>query len=269
MRKKILALFLCALPFLGGFTAKIHVDKLTEGPAKEANTTLKVASYAKERFENHIEQLYTACHLPKNLRPEVFRNAMIGYLNLNLAQPLANRHILSIVDFDLPSTAKRLFVIDLANKKLLVNTFATHGRNTGDNMAKHFSNQAESFQSSLGFYVTGETYMGKHGYSLRLQGKDVSFNDNAYARSIVVHGADYATEAFAKLHGRLGRSQGCPALPPEVSKQVIDQIKGGSCLFLSASNPQYLTASQHLKIDNLLSQFENKPTSLSAKPTID
>jgi len=104
--------------------------------------------------------------------------------------------------------------------------------------------------------VTGGTYVGKHGYSLRLEGKEPSFNDNAYARSIVVHGADYVTEEFAKLHGRLGRSQGCPALPPNLSKQVIDRIKGGSCLFIFATNTQYITASKHLNLNNLLTQFQ-------------
>jgi hypothetical protein len=265
MRKTIVALFVCAMPFLGGFTSKITVSKsATPSTAKAVNSSEAVL-YAKEKFESHVDQLYKDCHLPKALRPEVFRKAMIGYLNLNQTQPLANRRILSIIDFDLPSTAKRLFVIDLDNKKLLVNTLSAHGRNSGDNQAKHFSNLAESFQSSLGFYVTGSTYMGKHGYSLRLEGKDGSFNDNAYARSIVVHGADYVTEEFARLHGRLGRSQGCPALPPNMSKQVIDQIKGGSCLFIFATNTQYLTTSKHLNLNSVLTQFQSEPAKLPAQ----
>ncbi len=265
MRKTIVALFVSVMPFLGGFTSKITVSKSAiRSTAKVVNSS-KAVLYAKKKFESQVDQLYRDCHLPDALRLKVFRKAMIGYLNLNQTQPLANRRILSIIDFDLPSTAKRLFVIDLESKKLIVNTLTAHGRNSGDNQASHFSNLAESFQSSLGFYVTGETYIGKHGYSLRLEGKDVSFNDNAYARSIVVHGADYVTEEFARLHGRLGRSQGCPALPPNMSKQVIDQIKGGSCLFIFASNTQYLTASKQLNLISVLTHFQAEPPKLPAQ----
>jgi hypothetical protein len=148
--------------------------------------------------------------------------------------------VLTVIDFSLPSTKKRLWVIDLKKKEVLMNTVVSHGRNSGLLMAKKFSNNPQSYQSSLGFYKTGETYLGKHGYSLRLDGLENGFNDQARNRAIVVHGADYAREEVAKMSGRLGRSLGCPAVPSELSKEVIDLIKNGSLLFIFGQDENYL-----------------------------
>lgn len=125
--------------------------------------------------------------------------------------------ILTVIDFSLPSTAKRMWIIDPEKGEILLNSVVSHGRNSGDLLAKSFSNQPESYMSSLGFYKTAETYSGKHGYSLRLDGLEKGFNDQARNRAIVIHGADYAREEFAKSAGRLGRSLGCPAIPSELS----------------------------------------------------
>ncbi|MDO8966206.1 murein L,D-transpeptidase catalytic domain family protein [Algoriphagus sp.] len=154
-----------------------------------------------------------------------------------------DKPLLTVIDFSLPSTEKRLWVIDVEKREILLNTVVAHGRNTGELMAKNFSNTPESFQSSLGFYKTAETYQGKHGYSLRLDGLEKGFNDQARARAIVIHGADYAREEFAKSTGRLGRSLGCPALPPELSAKVIDLIKEGSLLFIFGKDQNYLSQS--------------------------
>jgi hypothetical protein len=151
--------------------------------------------------------------------------------------------LLTVIDFTLPSTEKRLWVIDVERREILLNSVVAHGRNTGELMATNFSNIPESFQSSLGFYKTAETYQGKHGYSLRLDGLEKGFNDQARARAIVIHGADYAREEFAKTTGRLGRSLGCPALPPELSAKVIDLIKDGSLLFIYGNDNKYLSQS--------------------------
>jgi hypothetical protein len=152
-----------------------------------------------------------------------------------------NNLVLTIIDFSLPSTEKRLWVIDLKNKEVLLHTLVSHGRNSGLLMAEKFSNNPQSYQSSLGFYKTGETYQGKHGYSLRLDGLEKGFNDQARNRAIVVHGADYAREEVAKMSGRLGRSLGCPAVPSELSKEVIDLIKDGSLLFIFGQDENYLS----------------------------
>lgn len=149
--------------------------------------------------------------------------------------------ILTVIDFSLPSTEKRLWIIDLERKEILLNTVVAHGRNSGMLMAEKFSNQPESNQSSLGFYKTAESYSGKHGYSLRLDGLEKGVNDQARNRAIVIHGADYAREAVAKMSGRLGRSLGCPAVPTELSAQVIDLVKEGSLLFIYAEDSKYLS----------------------------
>jgi hypothetical protein len=118
------------------------------------------------------------------------------------------------------------------SKKVLFHDLVAHGRNSGDNFAGKFSNTPNSNMSSLGFYVTGDTYTGKHGLSLYLNGMDPDFNDKARERSIVIHGADYVSQNFIRKYGRLGRSFGCPALSMESYKSIIDTICQGSCLFI-------------------------------------
>jgi hypothetical protein len=139
-----------------------------------------------------------------------------------------------------------MWVIDMEEGKLLHHGVVSHGRNSGDLIAEHFSNVSSSYMSSLGFYLTGETYEGKHGYSLRLDGLEHGFNDKARERAIVIHGADYAREQFIKQTGRLGRSLGCPALPQEIAKEVIDLIKNRSLLFIFGKDANYLRKSRFL-----------------------
>lgn len=195
---------------------------------------------------NEVEILYNSLSESSSQLPskEVLELAMEGWEKLenDLKSP-----ILTVIDFSLPSTEKRLWVIDPAKGLILHHSVVAHGRNSGELLAKTFSNQPESFQSSLGFYKTAETYQGKHGYSLRLDGLEKGFNDQARNRAIVIHGADYAKEEFAKTTGRLGRSLGCPALPPELSAKVIDLIKDGSLLFIYGNDEAYLLQSYLLQ----------------------
>ncbi|SIT14546.1 murein L,D-transpeptidase catalytic domain family protein [Belliella pelovolcani] len=150
---------------------------------------------------------------------------------------------LTVIDFSLPSSEKRMWIIDVVSGLVLHYGYVSHGRNSGDLMAKRFSNVSSSYMSSLGFYLTAETYQGKHGYSLRLDGLEPGFNDKARERAIVIHGADYAKEEFIQTTGRLGRSLGCPALPSEEAKEVIDLIKENSLLFIYAKDARYLDES--------------------------
>ncbi len=145
--------------------------------------------------------------------------------------------VLTVIDYSLPSTQRRLWVLDLARRRLLHEELVAHGRASGDDVATRFSNEPGSHQSSLGLFVTGDTYLGRHGRSLRLQGLEPGVNDRAFDRAVVVHAASYVSEGFAARHGRLGRSQGCPALAPGVASRVIDTIRGGSAIF--AYHPQY------------------------------
>jgi hypothetical protein len=153
---------------------------------------------------------------------------------------------LTVIDYSRPSTAERLWVFDLSTRALLYHELVAHGQGSGDNFATKFSNTDESHQSSVGLFVTEDTYVGKNGYSLRLRGLDEGFNDHAYDRAIVMHGAPYVSPEFAKQQGRLGRSWGCPALRPAVARQVIDRVKQGGAVFAYAAQPDWLRASKYL-----------------------
>jgi hypothetical protein len=161
---------------------------------------------------------------------------MTGYRQLDV---IRKKNILTIIDYSKPSSEKRFYVIDLENKKLINNCLVAHGKNSGEEMATVFSNQPESLKSSLGFFLTAETYVGDNGYSLRLDGLEKGINDSARLRDIVIHGAGYVSQKFIDENGRLGRSWGCPALPLDVSKEIIDCISEGSCLFVNAADSLY------------------------------
>ena len=182
------------------------------------------------------------------MKQEVFFKALQGFENLKRAGKLnPDANLLSICDFSLSSNTKRLWIIDLNTKKVLFNSLVAHGMGTGDEFAKHFSNTDSSHQSSMGFYVTESTYNGSNGYSLRLLGMDKGYNDAALSRAIVMHGADYVSEAFAKQHKRIGRSWGCPAVPRELAADIIDTIKENTCLFIYYPDQNYLQSSEWLK----------------------
>jgi hypothetical protein len=189
---------------------------------------------------NSYSSIYDALDLQsKGLSREAFDLAIAGYNKLSAAGKIANNK-LSIVDFSQPSTKKRLYIIDLKENKLLFNTLVAHGKNSGELMATNFSNTAESNQSSLGFYITAEKYMGKHGLSMKLDGVEKT-NNKARERAIVMHAADYVNENFAKSRGFIGRSWGCPAVSPEVNEPIINAIGNGSCLFVYSPKADYLS----------------------------
>lgn len=180
-----------------------------------------------------VEAIYDHLSVNNFMLPQrkSFKKAMEGYFKLK-EKGIIQKDILTLVDYSLSSKENRLWVIDLKNNIILFQSLVSHGRNSGNEFAGKFSNKPESYKSSLGFYLTGETYYGKHGYSLRLDGLEKGINDNARARAIVVHGADYVSESFVKQNGRLGRSLGCLALSQGLTKEVIDAIKDKSCLFV-------------------------------------
>jgi hypothetical protein len=180
-----------------------------------------------------------------DLKFEIFEYALDGYLNLISQNKLDNSKYLTIIDMNMSSNSKRLFIINMHEKKIEYQSIVAHGRNSGDEFAKYFSNTINSHKSSIGFYKTAETYVGKHGLSLRLDGLEFS-NNNARKRAIVIHSADYASEIFIKKYGRLGRSFGCPALPKKDYKEIIQKIKAGSALFIYSSNQDYLDKSNFI-----------------------
>ena len=157
--------------------------------------------------------------------------------------------LLGVIDYSRPSTERRLWVFDLARQRLLFQEWVAHGRNTGANLAAHFSNDDGSYMSSLGAFTTQETYTGHNGYSLRLQGLEPGFNDRARDRAIVMHGAPYVSEAIIRSQGRLGRSLGCPAVRPAIAKQLIDTLRGGSFVFAYYPDQEWLHRSRLLTAD--------------------
>ena len=171
---------------------------------------------------------------------DLFFHALAGFQQIKNQNLLSAKDIITIIDFRLSANQKRLWVIDLKNKKLLFHSLTAHGRNSGDVFARHFSNTSNSNQSSLGFYVTGKTYIGKHGMSLKLHGVEPGINDKAEARAIVMHGADYVSESHIKKFGRLGRSFGCPAVPVELQESIIKTLANGTCLLIYYPDPHYL-----------------------------
>jgi len=177
--------------------------------------------------------------------PAVFGMALRAAANA-VARGDANPGTLTIIDFSRRSTEKRMWVYDLRSRSMLFDELVSHGRGSGQALATTFSNDAESNRSSLGLYRTGETYIGKHGYSLRLDGLEPGFNDHARDRGIVMHAADYVNAATARAQGYLGRSLGCPALRPEITKSVIDAVKGGGLLFAYYPDPTWLKTSKYL-----------------------
>lgn len=180
------------------------------------------------------------------LNRKVFEYAWKGYKRLLSTGQVSNSDVLSICDFSQSSRRKRLYVIDVDSKKILVNTYVAHGRNSGGEYATHFSNSPESHQSSLGFYVTRSTYFGGHGLALKIDGLERGINDRANERNIVVHGSKYIGDRFLKSNPFNGRSFGCPAIPASYTPKVINSIKDGSCLFIYHPTKYYLTRSRIL-----------------------
>jgi hypothetical protein len=196
---------------------------------------------------NH-KQLYTEMQLENIINYTAFEQALAGYHKVSTKC----NNIITLIDFTKPSTEERFYVLDIKQKKMLFSSHVSHGKNSGENYATSFSNQSGSYKSSLGFYLTGNTYYGKHGYSLILEGLEKGINDKAKERAIVIHGASYANPSAIVGKGRLGRSLGCPALPQTVSESIIKTIKDGSLLYIYANDKNYLDQSSFLSCDKSL-----------------
>jgi hypothetical protein len=206
-------------------------------PKLAANTVVKTVSKS--------EQIYTGLKSNNFSLPQLesFKYAYEGFVALK-EKGLVKKNILTLIDFSQSANSKRLWVIDMESQTVLFHTLVAHGRNTGEEFATNFSNVAESFKSSLGFYATAEVYQGKHGVSLRLDGLEKGINDNARNRAVVMHGADYVSEKFIQQNKRLGRSLGCPAVPVELSAEIIETIKDKSCLFIYHPTRNYVAKSK-------------------------
>lgn len=195
-------------------------------------------SLSVETVLEEIAELYTEMQLEDVVNYVAFSQALAGYKQIE-----SQKEIMTLIDFSKPSTEERLYVFDMNERKLLYSSHVSHGKNSGTNYAEHFSNEVGSYKSSLGFFLTGNTYMGRNGYSMVLNGLEEGVNDKAKERAIVVHGSAYSNPAVIARSGRLGRSLGCPALPLQLTKPIINTIKEGSVLFIYAENDDYVKRS--------------------------
>jgi len=213
-------------------------------PVKQASS--ENTGSATEFFENYITNIYQTAKLADfGMDSAVFEKAMTGFFNLKSANRLpADCSVITVVDLAKSSRSKRMWIVDLKKMQLVLNTWVSHGQGSGGDIPTSFSNDQDSYQSSLGFYITNNVYQGKHGASVRLNGMDEGFNDMAARRDIVVHAAPYVSQSSIDQLGRLGRSQGCPAVSPKVINQVINTIKGKTLLFINGNDQSY--ASKYL-----------------------
>ncbi len=245
MKKFIAVLSMsCLYVLLASFIELPAGNKTTTGAAAyDHDKTLRENTMADEEAAS----LYRRLGLEeKGLSAQAFNHAYKGYQVLLEKKLISKSDYLTICDFSQSSKQKRLYLIDLCNDEVLLNTWVAHGRNSGLDMATKFSNTPESLQSSLGFYVTKQPYQGAHGLSLKLEGVEPGFNDKAYKRAIVIHGADYIGEQRLKQSSFMGRSYGCPAVPQEKSAELINTIKNGTCLFIYYPAKHYLAGSKIL-----------------------
>ena len=240
-------LFLVLIFILSTF---LYFSNAQTGLSKERQLALKKA-------ELSIKELYSELNAAQyDLSFTAFRYAYIGYQTMKKQHRLNNKELFSIIDFTKDCNSKRFYTIDLEKMKIVYYTYVAHGKKSGERMATSFSDVVESNKSSIGFYITGSTYNGGNGYSLMLHGDEKGYNSNLAKRSVVVHAADYANEDYIARNGRMGRSLGCPALPENIYKQVIETIKEKTMIFAYYNDAKYLKTSKYL---NVLKLIEDEP----------
>jgi hypothetical protein len=238
MKNKLFPVFIIvSLALTSSFSAKARVTN--EITASTLSSIFTPATLS----EALSEVLYETLNLEEvGLNRNALDYAIAGYENLLNQGLITNTQYLSIVDFSQPLNSKRFYLLDVENQELVLHTYVMHGKNSGNEIAEHFSNKINSLQSSLGFYITKYTYTGSRGYSLRLAGLENKFNSNAEARGVVVHGSNFINEERA-ANGKIERSEGCPAIPQAQNKKLISFIKDGSLMFIYHPSEEYLKQS--------------------------
>lgn len=218
---------------------------LVTGPASAIeNRTPHAQSFT------HSSLISSLASAATDLDPQVL-TAAVTAMQCAVAGGAAPAERLAIIDFSLPSSEQRLWIFDLNEQRLLLQDLVAHGQGSGDNLANRFSNIEGSHQSSIGLFRTQESYFGRHGYSLRMDGLEPGFNDLARQRAIVIHSADYVDPSWIQRHGRIGRSHGCPAVRPEVAGMVVDSLKGGQFMFSWYPDDHWLATSELINCPNL------------------
>lgn len=252
MKKLFIIAGVCLLTFtsMSPGVASGENPAVGENPTGGEKLPSLLPSYSDESIvvKRIVDSLYTAMKLEEiGLKKNVFFAAMKGYEYLLSKEKLHKEGLLTICDYSQSSSQKRLYVLDINRAKVLFNTYVSHGKNSGGEYAKSFSNKEDSHKSSLGFMITADTYFGKAGYSLRLDGMERGINSNVRERDIVMHGSEYVNANRADEGSQMGRSYGCPAVPKTISKKIIDAIKGGSCFFSYSNDKWYAMNSSIMK----------------------
>jgi hypothetical protein len=248
-----------SLLFLAGsmlFTVSSRAlnNDLNPKPISEMLEVDSVYNKAKNNFNDYTLNLYEKVN-DTTLNYESFKQGVTGYLNMYKRKEVTVERYLTLIDFTKPSTEKRLYIFDVCEQKLAYKSVVSHGQKSGGLYAEKFSNEQNSHQSSIGFYVTTSTYKSsKYDLALRLDGKEYT-NSRASSRGVVMHGAKYATYEFLEQNGRLGRSYGCPAMPYENFDKVVNWIKNGSCLYIYYPNSYYKRKSKYLNSKAYLEDF--------------
>lgn len=216
------------------------------------------SSASPDKLSAYIANQYQEMKAPEGVKPafDLYERGLVGYYNLIASGRRVTNQKLTLIDFRLSSKKKRMWVIDMKTNSVLYYRLVAHGKNTGAEYARRFSNTRHSNQSSLGFYLTGETYIGKHGLSLRLDGMEPGFNNEARPRAIVMHSANYVSREFINTYGRLGRSFGCPAIATNKHKEIIKGLAGKSVLFIYAKDEAYEKGTKLLDQNKALSYIE-------------
>ncbi|TCO06120.1 murein L,D-transpeptidase catalytic domain family protein [Natronoflexus pectinivorans] len=237
-------IFICAAVFFIFPTGYTHLSDEQISSETSFNDTY---------FETYINWFYDNLDINSFDKPErkVFKKALTGFFKLK-EESQTKKNLLVVIDFSLSSKHERMWVIDLDKMKITDQMLVSHGQNSGELFATRFSNIPSSYQSSLGFYVTGDIYYGRHGMSLFLNGMEPGINDKARERAIVMHSADYVSHDFVRRHGRLGRSHGCPAIPMENHEDVIRLLARGTCLFIYHPTASYTKKSALLTSENAM-----------------
>jgi len=236
MLKNILTLSLIFILTLPVFASEISIEE-NHLETKNSDTESSFLSYSEDIYQKINDN---------DLDFDAFKYALKGYIQLQNKNELGNSKYLTIIDMSASANTKRFYLINMETQTVEHKSVVAHGQNSGSEYAKRFSNKVNSHQTSLGFYKTAETYTGKHGLSLRLDGLEYS-NNKARERAVVIHEADYANPDYIKKNGRLGRSWGCPSLPKKDYKTIINKIKEGSCLFIYYPQAHYLAKSKLAK----------------------
>lgn len=253
MRKQccLVASILMAFALTSISKTPVNAKKLNVTPVTTTIGTNAAARPAAGFFTQYVDEIYQTAGLEQaGLDEAVFKKAITGFINLKMANLLPqSSSVITVVDLSKPSREKRMWIVDLLNKQLLIHTWVAHGSGSGAEMANSFSDIDDSHQSSLGFYLTDNVYVGKHGRSLHLDGLDHGFNDLARSREIVVHAAPYVSQKTIDAIGRIGCSWGCPAVSPKISDKVINTIKGRTMFFINGNDESY--TSKYLDESNI------------------